>query len=149
MIKKILFCLTMLVSSLSLRAADGDWKIHPAFDNYFQQLFDAPDRLYIVAYGQIYLSGDGTYNEPKGELFVLDKSTGETLPYTNRNYLSGVIIAKAQYNPRAGYLCIVYSDGNIDLLYDDDRVVNIPALKNTTLMESKNVNAITLPKRKW
>lgn len=143
MIKKILFCLTMLVSSLSLRAADGDWKIHPAFDNYFQQLFDAPDRLYIVAYGQIYLSGDGTYNEPKGELFVLDKSTGETLPYTNRNYLSGVIIAKAQYNPRAGYLCIVYSDGNIDLLYDDDRVVNIPALKNTTLMESKNVNAIT------
>lgn len=143
MIKKILFCLTLLVSSLSLRAADGDWKLYPAFDNYFQQLFDTPDRLYIVAYGQLFNANDATYSEPKGELFVLDKSSGEMMPYNSRNYLSGQIIAKAQYNPRAGYLCLVYFDGNIDLLYDDDRVVNIPALKNTTIMESKTVNAIT------
>lgn len=144
MIKKLLFCLTLLASVLSLRAADGDWKLHPAFDNYFQQVFDAPDRVYLVAYGQIYEPSQSTYSEPKGELFVLDKATEKTQAYTCRNLLSGAVIAKAQYNPHAGYLCIVYDDGNIDLLYDkDNHVVNIPSLKNSTLMESKNVNAIT------
>lgn len=143
MIKKILFCLILFASALSLRA-DGDWNLHPAFDNYFQQLFDTPDRVYIVAYGQIYDQSQSTYSEPKGELFVLDKSSGETLAYTSRNYLSGTIISKAQYNPHAGYLCIVYLDGNIDLLYDkDDRVVNIPELKNASMMDSRKVNAIS------
>ena len=112
-------------------AADGDWKIHASFDNYFQNVYEGADKVYIIAYGQMYNPNNGTYNKPKGEVFVHDKATGETLSYNARNYLSGNIIQTAQYNPMKGYLCIIYNDGNIDLLYDDDKVVNIPSLKNT------------------
>lgn len=124
-------------------AADGDWKIHASFDNYFQNVYEGADKVYIIAYGQMYNPNNGTYNKPKGEVFVHDKATGETLSYNARNYLSGNIIQTAQYNPMKGYLCIIYNDGNIDLLYDDDKVVNIPSLKNTTLNESKTVNNIS------
>ena len=143
MIKKFVLGLILLIGAAGMYAADGDWKIHASFDNYFQNVYEGADKVYIIAYGQMYNPNNGTYNKPKGEVFVHDKATGETLSYNARNYLSGNIIQTAQYNPMKGYLCIIYNDGNIDLLYDDDKVVNIPSLKNTTLNESKTVNNIS------
>ena len=51
-------------------AADGDWKIHASFDNYFQNVYEGADKVYIIAYGQMYNPNNGTYNKPKGEVFV-------------------------------------------------------------------------------
>lgn len=143
MIRKILFCLMLAAGVLGLRAADGDWKLHMSLDADYKQIFDAPDRVYIVAYGQMYNPNDKYYQIPKVQLFVHDKSTGETLGYSSRNYLSSPMVHAAQYNARDGYLCVVYTDGNMDLIYDNDRIVNIPALMNATLTESKTVNSIT------
>lgn len=143
MIRKILFCLTVAVGVLSLRAADGDWRIHQAVDADYKMIFDAPDRVYILAYGQPYAPEDQFYANEKVQLFVLDKSSGEVLGYTRRNYLSSSMIATGQYNARGGYLCLVYTDGNMDLIYDNGKISNIPALKNATITESKTVNAIT------
>lgn len=143
MIRKILFCLTMLLGATAMRGADGDWKLHPAFDADVYQIYDAPQRVYILALGQLYRENDKVYGERKPLLFVHDKSSGESLAYTQRNYLSSPMINTASYNAKGGYLCIVYTDGNIDLLYDNDRVVNIPGLKNATMSESKKVNSIS------
>lgn len=143
MIKKILLSLLLLLSIAGAKGADGDWKLHLSIDNYYYRLFDSPQRLYILAYGQPHIPTENGFSDPKVQLFVHDKSSGESLPYTRRNYLSGATIVNAQYNPLQGYLCVVYSDGNMDLIYDNDKIVNIPALKNATLTESKNVNSIT------
>lgn len=146
MIKKFLFCLILMLGIGIMRGADGDWKLHTTYDEEVYRLFEAPDRLYILALGQMHNPDNPyyiVYKERKAQLFVHDKSSGETIGYTMRNYLSSPMINTAAYNPFDGYLCITYSDGNIDLLYDDDRVVNIPALKNANMAESKLVNSIT------
>lgn len=146
MINKFLFCLILLFGIGIMRGADGDWKLHTTYDEEVYRLFEAPDRLYILALGQMHNPDNPkfiVYKERKAQLFVHDKSSGETIGYTMRNYLSSPLINTAAYNPFDGYLCITYSDGNIDLLYDDDRVVNIPALKNANMAESKLVNSIT------
>ncbi len=144
MIKKLMLCLVALLSltTVATAATDGDWKIYPSFDEYIDQVIDTPEHVYIVALGQYYKANDAQYSTPYATLFVLDKSTGEIISYNQRNKLSATILNRVAYNEKKGYLLIVYYDGNIDMLYDDGRVRNMPGLKNSTIAESRSVNDI-------
>lgn len=149
LMKKYIFTIivTALMSVYALcvkadTALPGQWRIHNTFDEYFNSTIDTPDRVYLLAYGQR-LVDHPSWNEPTGQLFVLDKATGEIEAYNAGNYLNGNTIAKAAYNSAKGYLLIVYSDYNIDILYDDDKVYSIPALASATLNTTKNVRSVT------
>lgn len=123
-------------------ALPGQWRVHNTYDEYFNTTIDTPDRVYLVAYGQ-QLVDHPSWNEPTGQLFVLDKATGELEAYNAGNYLNGNTISTVAYNAAKRYLLIVYSDYNIDILYDDDTVCSIPALASATLNTTKNVRSVT------
>lgn len=146
MIKRLIYLIAIIAglvcASSSARAASGDWKLYPAFDNYFDQIIDTPNKVYIVALGQKY-TGDGNFKEYMGTVFVYDKQTEEFLSYNKRNYLSGTIVRKLAYNVRKDYLMVIFADGNIDLILSDGKVRNIPGLSTAIMTESKLVNDIT------
>lgn len=123
-------------------ALPGQWRVHNTYDEYINSVVDTPERVYLLAYGQ-QLRDDESWNEPTGQLFVLDKDSGEIEAYNASNYLNGNTISLISYNAVKDYLLIVYSDYNIDILYDDDRVYPIPALASATLSTTKNVRSVT------
>lgn len=146
MIKRLIYLITLLVGITATvpqaRAQGGDWKLYPAFDNYFDQVIDTPNKIYILALGQKY-TGTGVYQEYLGTVFVYDKQTEEILSYNKRNYLSGTIVRKLAYNAQKDYLMVIFGDGNIDLILSDGKVRNIPGLSTAIMTESKLVNDIT------
>lgn len=146
MIKRLFYLIALLAGLTgtvsAAHAQGGDWKIYPAFDNYFDQVIDTPNKIYILALGQKY-TGSGNYKEYMGTVFAYDKQTQEMLSYNKRNYLSGTIVRKLAYNAEKDYLMVIFGDGNIDLIYSDGKVRNIPGLSTAIMTESKLVNGIS------
>lgn len=146
MIKRFFYLIAIIVGLTTTispaHAQGGDWKLYPAFDNYFDQVIDTPSKIYILALGQKY-TGQGVYQEYLGTVFVYDKQTQEMISYNKRNYLSGTIVRKFAYNVDKDYLMVIFADGNIDLIYSNGKVRNIPGLSTVIMTESKLVNDIT------
>ena len=93
--------------------------------------------------GIVYESnGDMVYYISGSNLFSYDKSTSEIETYNTGNYLSDSGIKCIYYNYNKSYLFIVYENSNIDLIFDNGDVVNIPDLKNTIMMSSKAINDV-------
>lgn len=149
MIRKAYYIIVAIMISLlmpqksSAQSAVGDWQLHPAFDNYCEKVIDTPTRVYMQVPGQFYRSNAAGYEVPYSALFVYDKEAEEFMGYTARNYLSSNIVRYMNYNADKGYLLIVYDNSNIDLLYDDDTVYNIPGMMSAVLTSSKDVNHVT------
>lgn len=126
MIKKLsLSLLITLLTALSSWAglAVGSWKHHPVFGQTMQQVLDTPDKVFYTT---------------SGVLYSYDKKSQETRSYEN-GMLSDYNIDKIFYNFDDNYLMIAYENANIDLLYPDDRVVNLPDLKDVTVDMTKEV----------
>lgn len=145
MIKKLLVVIAILVSAISVKAQSsvGDWKLHPNFDYYFKDVIDADDRTYIQALSQGRYDGAVGYETELPFLFVYDKEADELLSYNSRNYLSEDIVSYMAYNAEKKYLLIVYENSNIDILYDDDTVYNIPGYMSADLRTTKDINHVT------
>jgi hypothetical protein len=144
MIKKLTIAAALMMGACGAAqsATDGDWKVYPTFDNYFNQVVVTPSKTYIVALSQYYNTQISQYSTLLGNLFVYDKEGDEFKAYTNRDKLTEPIVAKIAYNEKSNYLLVVYDNGNIDLIYDNGKIKNIPGLKNVTLTTGKGVNDI-------
>ncbi len=144
MIKKILLFLCAVVPTLaSAQVAMGSWRIYQSYDtprryndgalaaNTFvgYQALDTPDKVYIVS-------------EKSLTLFSYDKETEEVYSYTKSNLLNDNIISGIWYNKKNKYLLISYDNGNIDLLYDDGKVYNLPDIKNAVMTITKGINDV-------
>jgi hypothetical protein len=105
----------------------GSWEYIPMFGNTAQRLVDTPQTVFAVS---------------QSSLSAYDKSTGELISYSTANYLSDTGVNCLWYNFDRKYLFIAYSDGNIDLLYDNGRVVNIPDIYNAALTSGKTINDV-------
>ena len=129
MFKKLSFLFVTLLTLLPIRAQQtvGDWYVHPLFAETISDMADTGDLVY-------YKSGT--------RLFSYDKKSGETYCYTSSNKLSDVNVSGIYYNPDKGYLVVTYDTGNIDLLYDNGKVVNMPDIKNANLTTSKTINDV-------
>ena len=127
MIKRIFLILIAVIPFiLSAQTAKGDWKIYSRYSS-ISQMKQTPEKLY-------YVSGNSLYS--------LDKNTKETYIYTSKNKLNESNINKIYYNKEGKYLVITYSTGNIDILYDNGKVVNVPYVKDAVLTYDADINDI-------
>lgn len=131
--KKRLFVLAVLMSMfVSFKVYSqlqvGDWKLYSVYSGlHVQNIIDTGNIVYYLT---------------DGWLYSYDKENDETIYYNKRNDLSDTNILNIYYNYDKNYLFIIYENANLDILYDNGRVVNIPDLKNKVLTTSKTINAI-------
>jgi len=129
MIKKLLSILAFAVPLLAAaQSATGSWTRVFSYGGTPSRVIDTPSVVYTVA---------------RGCLSAYDKPTGEQTSYTTANALSDNTISSVYYNYAERYLLIAYADYNIDLLYDDGRVCNMPEVKDAMINAGRAVRDVT------
>lgn len=118
-----------LLSTLSAKAAIGDWKIYMAYSDIQQIVEAGSGNLFVRASNSIYL-----YNTDDQSITTFDKTTG----------LTDVTIDYIAWNSNAGKVVIVYDNTNIDLMDTDGDVTNVSDLYNKNITEDKTINSITI-----
>lgn len=130
MIKRTIFLLSLLVLLVGIPAAVaqqkvGKWTVYPTAGRDFDDIVDGNDITYFL-------------NE--GSLYSLNHSDNEFFSYNKANKLSEAgAIGRIFYNAAKGYLLIAYNSGNIDILYDDGRVVNMADIRDAQLNSQTTV----------
>lgn len=133
--------LAVLFSARAQALTSGDWKLHPSFDKTIEKVIDTPDKVYMQALQQEYSASYAIYSKKYPTLFVYDKESEEMTSYNKRNRLSDNIVSYLDYNADKRYLLVNYDSGDIDMIFDSGEVINVPALKNSTLPYSKIINS--------
>ena len=121
MIRKLFAIVAILFIASKGYSAIGEWKIYPSYHN--------------ATYCQV--AGDKVYILASGALFSYNKSDNEVHLYDKINTLSDIEITHIAYSNDINALVIVYSNANIDILYDDESVYNITDFKNKSLPQKK------------
>ena len=127
MIKRI-FAFFLLLSVFSLGFSNTDnWTLYPSYHNatYCQT---AGEKVYILVSGALY-----SYNKSDEEVRLYDKI----------NTLSDIDITHIAYSKDIKALVIIYSNANIDILYDNEEIYNLSDFKNKTLPDKK-INGIDI-----
>lgn len=129
MLKKIILSLffAMSLAGASAQHVPGSWKVIPMTGTTYEYVQETPDKVY-------FLSG--------GSLYSFDKDDNETLYYSPGSKISDSGISFMKYNGDQKYLLLAYSNGNIDLLYDNGKIVNLPEIKNSNLTMAKTINDV-------
>lgn len=130
MIKKSLFLLVAIMSLLpaglsARQQAVGSWFTYPLYKGVPDRIVDTPANVYYLSLGR---------------LFSYDKNNDETRDYID--VLSDAGIAVIDYNAACKFLFIGYNNGNVDLLYDNGRVVNLPDIKEAQIAYDKGINQV-------
>ena len=128
--KFLLLAVVMLATSVSALAqhTPGSWRILPMSGEFFDNVIDTPSHVY-------YITG--------GSLYSYDKQYNETVYHTPGSRISDSGIRNMYYNVANHYLLLAYENGNIDLIYDDGTVVNLPEIKDANLTSSKTINCVS------
>ena len=128
MIKK-LFILFAALLPLGVKAqrAVGSWEVYA---NYLapEQMLETPDKVFCLS---------------SGSLFSFDKDSEELYQYGIHNVLSEAIITKIFYNGKSDYVVVVYNSGNIDVIKNDGKVVNLPDIKDAVLQSDRTINDVS------
>lgn len=125
--KKIFAALLTLAWAFAAFAQDEGWSKYPIYRDKIDDVVEASNKVY-------YLSG--------GNLFSFSPEDEEMYAYTELNKLSDKVVSSIHYNYADRYLLLVYDNCNIDLLYDDGRVVNLPEVRDAQLETTKRVNDV-------
>ncbi|MCM1033261.1 MAG: hypothetical protein NC405_05835 [Odoribacter sp.] len=130
MIKKIFLLLALItgVHAATAQHAPGSWRVFPMSGEFFDQVIDTSSKVY-------YITG--------GSLYSYDKEFDETVYYTPGSRISQSGIQKLYYNDINNYLMVVYNNSNIDLIYSDGRVVNMPEIKDANITADKTINDVS------
>ncbi|MCH5235807.1 MAG: hypothetical protein J1E16_10980 [Muribaculaceae bacterium] len=142
--KKLLSLILLITTINAVVADDSNWKFHPIFDEEVSHVIDTPDLVYFTS--QTLIKTNNT--ESFFSLFRYDKKGEELMTLSSSNILNDNSIRDVIYNPKKGYLAILYKNYNIDLLYNDGKVVNIPYYKQSSLSSAKDVNSISIDPEK-
>ena len=128
--KFLLLAVVMLATSFTALAqhTPGSWRILPMSGEFFDNVIDTPNHVY-------YITG--------GCLYSYDKEYNETVYHTPGSRISDSGIHNMYYNVDNHYLLLAYDNGNIDLIYDDGSVVNLPEIKDANLTASKTINFVS------
>ena len=116
--------LTLLLCLSGLAAAAqqlGTWHLYMSYHNATQNE----------------VSGSTIYSLMNGNLLSYDMEDGEVHTFDRLNGLSDVGIAYIAYSKDADRLLIVYENSNVDLLDKNGNVENLPALKESRLLNKE------------
>ncbi|MBO7230669.1 MAG: Por secretion system protein [Bacteroidaceae bacterium] len=129
MIKRLILLQLILLFSIHTRASEDNWTLYPSYHNstYCQV---AGKKVYILSSGALF-----SYNTADNEVFLYDKING----------LSDINITHISYSDYINALVIIYSNANIDILYDDETIYNITDFKNSNV-NNKTINNINIDK---
>lgn len=131
MIRHLSFLLFFVVTSFAaFPQSTGNWDILPVYGGQADALVHGWNAVYCLV---------------SGNLFSLNTRTDEMRHHSSLNGLNDVQIERIAYNADKGYLVIVYNSSNVDLLYDNGRIVNIPDIRDANISASKIVNSISFP----
>ncbi len=127
--RKLILLALALIGSLGASAAiDPGWYKYPVFSDTINTVVEASNKVY-------YLS--------ESSLFSFSPEDQETYSYSSINKLTGDDISNIYYNYDKKYLLIVYSDCNMDVLYDDGTLVNLPEIRDAKQITStKTINDV-------
>jgi ligand-binding sensor domain-containing protein len=126
MIKKLtrgivtaLIAITVLLPFNKVKAGIpvGTWRAHPAYNNATFSL-KAFGKIMVLSEGAIYY-----YDPSDNSIYTIDKVGG----------LSDTDIAAIGFCKTENAVLIVYSNGNIDILYSDETIYNCTDLKNNNI----------------
>lgn len=126
---RILFSIILFIivfTSLPAQIAIGNWQAHLAYQDV-NYAVPGNDRIYALASGALF-----SYGLEDHSVTTYDKTT----------LLSDQGISHIQYNENTRCLVIVYTDYNIDLLYDNGNVYNISSYMDKILAQDKAVNSV-------
>jgi len=125
MFKRILlycFLVFKLTLSLAQQIPTGNWRTHLSYRNAL--ICEASSRYVYAA------SEQGFWRTTDfGEMNLLKTMDG----------FSGQEVSYLRYNESLDILFIGYADGNIDLLINDQKIINIPGFKNKFLQGDKRI----------
>lgn len=127
--KRILLIIVQILVSFSClysQIAVGEWTAFQSFGNATN----------VETFGNI------TYCLNDKNLYSFNSDDNSVYYYNKTNLLNDVKIASIKYADAYSTLIIVYENGNIDFLIKDDETYNIPYLKDTDKIGSKQVNDI-------
>lgn len=141
---KYIFAVAMaffVVSSASAGKNDN-WLLHPTFDLGTKRIIASNRMVYFLSPAQPVFENAPENAISQNYLYRYDTAKDEFHTLTNMNKLSETIVKDITLNARRGYLMVIYDSGNIDLLYDNGKVYNIPGLMNASIPASKNINSV-------
>ncbi len=125
---RVLFLITLLLTVLPLSAqtAIGSWRTHLSHAN--------------VTYATPV--GNKIYALASGSLFSYDTEDQSITTYDKTTLLNDQTISFINYCKQEKCLVIVYSNLNIDLLYDNEEMYNIPSYMDKPMSQDKTINKI-------
>lgn len=139
-----LFVALIVVAVCRFAVPAAEWRLHPSYDGQMERIIDTPDYTYFLGASQDYLLNSKSIGTLYGVVYRYDKEGDELVALNSVNKLTSDMVTAIDYNFTGKYLVIGYIDGNIDLLYDDGKVVNIPGLKLSDSSLDKSINFITV-----
>lgn len=127
MIRNILLSTVLILLTSISKAAIGDWVLHNSYhDATYCEIVD--DKIYILA---------------SGALYSYQKEDSEVRTYDKISHLNDIEISFIRYNKDINALLIIYKNANIDIMYSDESVYNIPDFKNKSI-KNKTINNISI-----
>ena len=140
-------CIALIITcAVNFGASASEWRILPSYDGHMERIIDTPEFTYFLGASQEFYPQNTSQTVLYGVLYRYDSDSGELLALNSENYLSSTMVSAIEYNFKKKYLAIGYLDGNIDLLYDDGKVVNIPGIKLADSSLAKGINHISFDK---
>lgn len=128
---RILFHFFLIIGCLHLLPVAAQkmyqWEIYPSYHNS-QKNVSSKGKVYSLCNNDLI-----SYQPADQELYLYDKT----------NLLNEFQISFIKYNEEVKKLIIVYSDGNIDILRDDETVINIPQYKDKNI-NNKDINGVNV-----
>ncbi len=140
--KHILSLTAAIAIATAPATANPDWKMHPTFDEAVTRVIDTKDAVYFTSRVQPLADWIPDYATEQLSLFRYDKGSDEIEALSTDNILSSNNVSAVQYSPEKGYLVVAHLNGDIDVIYDNGKVDNIPALRLASIDQGKTVNSI-------
>lgn len=123
-LQRLIFITAFFVSSIFSRA--DEWHHYLPFAGV-EQMAETNGRVYFTS---------------AGSLFAYDKDNDETISLSTENGLHDAGVAGIFSSPSSGFVVVVFSNGNIDLIRDNGKVINLPDIKDSEIAD-KTVNNIS------
>lgn len=117
--------------AVSAQLAVGGWTLHSAF-NGVERIVETDTYAYCMS---------------EGSLYSVDKDTYEVKSLNIGNYLNDSNIIGIFGNPDGKSIMVAYASGNLDRLYDDGKIVNMPDIKDAIMsVPSRKINDVAFGK---